>query len=87
MEKYPKCYKATFENKKENTKPSASNQRSISDKVKIRNHRQPLYSKRPHNLPVKEKRQENICSIRNTNSTKQTKGKNKGVSDIITNKG
>ena len=54
MEKYPKCYKATLENKKENTKPSASNQRSISDKVNIRNHRQPLYSKRPHNLPVKE---------------------------------
>ena len=33
---------------------SASDQRSMSDTAKIRNHRQPLYSKRPHDLPVKE---------------------------------
>ena len=33
---------------------SASDQRSMSDRAKIRNQRQPLYSKRPHDLPVKE---------------------------------
>ena len=40
--------------------------------AKVRNHRQPLNSKRPHDLPVKEKRQENICSICTPNRPKQT---------------
>ena len=33
---------------------SASDRRSMSGRAKIRNHRQPLYSKRPHDLPEKE---------------------------------
>ena len=44
---------------------SASNQRSISDREKIRNGKQPLYNKRtPHDPPVKEKEvEENIFLI------------------------
>ena len=37
-----------------------------------KNYRQPLYSKRPHDLLAKEKRQENIFSIRTTNPPKNT---------------
>jgi len=36
-----------------------------------KNHSQPLYSKRPHDLLAKEKRQENICSVRTTNPPKK----------------
>ena len=44
---------------------SASNQRSISDREKIRNGKQPLYNKRtPHDPLVKEKEvEENIFLI------------------------
>ena len=37
-----------------------------------KNYRQPLYSKRPHDLLAKEKRQENIFSIRTTNPPKKS---------------
>ena len=37
-----------------------------------KNYRQQLYSKRPHNLLAKEKRLENIFSIRTTNPPKKT---------------
>ena len=38
----------------------------------LRNHMQRLNSKRPRDLPVKEKRRENIGSIRTANPPKQT---------------
>ena len=34
--------------------PTASNQRSISDRAKIRNYRKLLYRTKPHDLSVKE---------------------------------
>ena len=45
----------------------------MSERAKIRNQRQPLYSKRLHDLPVKEIYwQQNICSICTANPPKQT---------------
>ena len=50
--------------RKEKLTPSASDPRSIYDTAKGKKRRQPLNSNRPHDLPVKEKRQKNIGDLK-----------------------
>ena len=67
---------------------SASNQRSISDREKIRNGKQPLYNKRtPHDPPVKEKEvEENIFLINSHYESFKTDFANEGVSVVARKK-
>ena len=67
---------------------SASNQRSTSDREKIRNGKQPLYNKRtPHSPPVKEKEvEENIFSINSHYESFKKDFANEGVSVVARKK-
>ena len=67
---------------------SASNQRSISDKEKIGNLKQPLYNKRTlHDPPVKEKEvEENIFLINSHYESSKTDFANEEVSVVARKK-
>ena len=67
---------------------SASCQRSISDREKIGNRKQPLYNKRrPHDRPVKVKEvEENIFLINPHYESSKTNFANEGVSVVAREK-